>query len=103
MNKIETNIISDNTNSKEDLDLFLNLVKENKEKLLKFEMLKILEKAKDFNQDEKIKNWQIEFKDTKLKDWSFDELKSWAETLEGEVKERVLRYIDIFEKHKSLE
>ncbi len=103
LNKIETNIISDNTNSKEDLDLFLNLVKENKEKLLKFEMLKILEKAKDFNQDEKIKNWQIEFKDTKLKDWSFDELKSWAETLEGEVKERVLRYIDIFEKHKSLE
>ncbi|MCT7615806.1 tetratricopeptide repeat protein [Aliarcobacter butzleri] len=103
LNKIETNIISGNTNSKEDLDLFLNLVKENKEKLLKFEMLKILEKAKDTNQDEKIKNWQIEFKDTKLKDWSFDELKTWAETLEGEAKERVLRYIDIFEKHKSLE
>ncbi|MCG3714954.1 hypothetical protein L5F64_05175 [Aliarcobacter butzleri] len=103
LNKIETNIISGNTNSKEDLDLFLNLVKENKEKLLKFEMLKILEKAKDFNQDEKIKNWQIEFKDTNLDDWSFNELKSWAKTLEGEVKERVLRYIDIFEKHKSLE
>ncbi|MCG3660245.1 tetratricopeptide repeat protein [Aliarcobacter butzleri] len=103
LNKIETNIISGNTNSKEDLDLFLNLVKENKEKLLKFEMLKILEKVKDFNQDEKIKNWQIEFKDTNLDDWSFNELKSWAKTLEGEVKERVLRYIDIFEKHKSLE
>ncbi|MPL73551.1 hypothetical protein SDC9_19356 [bioreactor metagenome] len=103
LNKIETNIISGNTNSKEDLDLFLNLVKENKEKLLKFEMLKILDKAKDTNQDEEIKNWQIKFKDVKLKDWSFDELKSWFETLEDEAKERVLRYIDIFEKHKSLE
>ncbi|WP_323587681.1 tetratricopeptide repeat protein [Aliarcobacter butzleri] len=103
LNKIEINIISDNINSKEDLDLFLNLVKENKEKLLKFEMLKILDKAKDTNQDEEIKNWQIKFKDVKLKDWSFDELKSWVETLEDEAKERVLRYIDIFEKYKSLE
>ncbi|MFX4264777.1 tetratricopeptide repeat protein [Aliarcobacter butzleri] len=103
LNKIEVNIISDSINSKEDLDLFLNLVKENKEELLQFEMLQIFEKAKDTNQDEKIKNWQIKFKDVELGDWSFHELKSWAETLEGEVKERILKYIDIFEKHKSLE
>ncbi|MDN5053766.1 tetratricopeptide repeat protein [Aliarcobacter butzleri] len=103
LNKIEMNLISEKTNSKEDLDLFLNLVKENKEKLLQFEMLQIFEKAKDTNQDEKIKNWQIEFKDVELGDWSFKELKTWAETLEDEVKKRVLRYIDIFEKHKSLE
>jgi len=103
LNKIEMNLISEKTNLKEDLDLFLNLVKENKEKLLQFEMLQIFEKAKDTNQDEKIKNWQIEFKDVELGDWSFKELKTWAETLEDEVKKRVLRYIDIFEKHKSLE
>ncbi|RZV13536.1 hypothetical protein D3M61_06560 [Aliarcobacter butzleri] len=103
LNKMEMNLILGNTNSKEDLDLFLNLVKENKEGLLQFEMLKILEKAKDTNQDKEIEKWQLKFKDINLDDWSFNELKSWAETLEGEVKERVLRYIDIFEKHKSLE
>lgn len=103
LNKMEMNLILGNTNSKEDLDLFLNLVKENKEGLLQFEILKILEKAKDSNQDEEIKNWQIEFKDVELGDWSFKELKTWAETLEEKPKKRVLRYIDIFEKHKSLE
>ncbi|MFW2591335.1 tetratricopeptide repeat protein [Aliarcobacter butzleri] len=103
LNKMEMNLILGNTSSKEDLDLFLNLVKENKEELLQFEMLQIFEKAKDTNQDEKIKNWQIKFKDVKLGNWSFHELKTWAETLEDQAKERVLRYIDVFEKHKSLE
>ncbi|MDN5094651.1 tetratricopeptide repeat protein [Aliarcobacter butzleri] len=103
LNKMEMNLILENKNSKEDLDLCIGLLKDNKKQLLKFEMLKILEKAKDSNQDEKIKNWQIEFKDTKFRDWSFDELKTWAETLQDEAKERVLRYINIFEKHKSLE
>ncbi|MCT7589021.1 tetratricopeptide repeat protein [Aliarcobacter butzleri] len=103
LNKMEMNLILKKTNSKEDLDLFLNLVKEDKEKLSQFEMIQIFEKAKDTNQDEEIKNWQIEFKDVKIKDWNFFELKTWAETLEDEAKEKVLRYIDIFEKYKSLE
>lgn len=103
LNKMEMNLILKKTNSKEDLDLFLNLVKEDKKKLSQFEMIQIFEKAKDTNQDEEIKNWQIEFKDVKIKDWNFFELKTWAETLEDEAKEKVLRYIDIFEKYKSLE
>ena len=101
LNKIEMNLILNNTNSKEDLDLYLNLIKENKEKLLQFEMLQIFEKAKNFNQNKEIEEWQLKFKDTKLRDWSFDELKTWAESLEDEVKERILRYIDIFENHNK--
>ncbi|MDN5113826.1 tetratricopeptide repeat protein [Aliarcobacter butzleri] len=103
LNKMEMNLILGNKNSKKDLDLCFNLSKDNKKQFLAFQIIKILEKAKDSNQDEEIKNWQIEFKDVELGDWSFKELKTWAETLEDEVKKRVLRYIDIFEKHKSLE
>ncbi|MCG3657898.1 tetratricopeptide repeat protein [Aliarcobacter butzleri] len=103
LNKMEMNLILGNKNSKKDLDLCFNLSKDNKKQFLAFQIIKILEKAKDSNQDEEIKNWQIEFKDVELGDWSFKELKTWAETLEDEVKKRVLRYIDIFEKHNSLE
>jgi tetratricopeptide (TPR) repeat protein len=100
-NKIETNFILGNENSKEDLDLCFSLSKENKEQLLKFEMLQILGKAKGSNQNSEIKEWQVKFKDTRLGDWSFDELKTWAKTLENDVKERILRYVDIFENHNK--
>lgn len=100
-NKIEINLILGNKNSEEDLDLCLSLSRENKQQLLKFEMLQIFEKARNTNQEEEIKEWQLKFKDTSLDDWSFDELKTWSGTLEDEVKERVLRYIDIFENHNK--
>ena len=97
LNKIEINLILGNKNSIEDLDLYINLVKDSKKELLKFEMLQIFENAKNSNQDDEIKAWQIKFKDIKMENWSFDELKTWAETLEDEAKERILKYIDIFE------
>ena len=99
INKIEINLILGNKNLKQDLDLYLDLVKENKEELVLFEMLQIFEKAKKFNQDDEIKEWQIKFKDVKLVNWSFDELETWADNLENEVKERILRYIEIFVNH----
>ena len=92
LNKIETNIVLSNKNSVEDLSLYSNLIKDNKELLSEFEMLQIFEKAKDFNQNEEIKQWQIKFKDIKLKERSFDELRTWAETLDDEAKRRVLKY-----------
>ncbi len=101
MNKIEINLILDKINSKEDLDLYFELIKDKKEELLKFEMLQIIEKAKKLNQDKEIKEWQVKYKDTKLVDWSFDELKTWVEKLEKEPKERILRYIKIFENHNK--
>lgn len=99
INKIEINLISGNKNLKQDLDLYLNLAKENKKELILFEMLLIFGKAKEFEQGDEIKEWQIKFKDIKLINWSFDELESWAETLEDRVKERILRYIEIFVNH----
>ena len=101
LNKIEINLILGNKNSIEDLDLYINLVKDSKKELLKFEMLQIFENAKNSNQDDEIKAWQIKFKDIKMENWSFDELKTWAETLEDEAKERILKYIDIFENHNK--
>ncbi len=102
LNKIEMNLILNNENLEEDLYFCFNLVKEDKKQLLKFEMLQIFEKAKKSNQDNEIKDWQMKFKDTKLtNDWSFEELKILSETLEDEAKERVLRYIDIFENHNK--
>lgn len=101
LNKIEINLILGNKNSIEDLDLYINLVKDSKKELLKFEMLQIFENAKNSNQDDEIKAWQIKFKDIKMENWSFDELKTWAETLEDESKERILKYIDIFENHNK--
>ena len=102
VNKIEINLILGNINSKEDLDLYFNLVEENKEKISLLEMLQIFEKAKDSNQDDEIKDWQIKFKDVKLENWSFNELKIWAETFKSEEKERLLRYINIFENHNKI-
>ena len=98
INKFEINLISGNSNLEE--ELFLSL-KENKQYLIQLEMLQIIGKAKNSNQDNEIKEWKIKFKDTKLKDWSFDELKTWVETLEDEAKERVLKYIHIFENHNK--
>lgn len=97
INKIEINLILGNKNSKENF----NLIKENKQYLIQFEMLEIFDKAKNSNQDNEIEKWQIKYKDTKLGDWSFDELKTWAKTLENDAKERILRYIDIFENHNK--
>jgi tetratricopeptide (TPR) repeat protein len=101
VNKIEINLILGNENLKKDLDLYSMLTKGSKEHFSKLEMLQIFEKAKKSNQDEQIKKWQIKFKDTKLEGWSFKELKILSETLEGEVKERILRYINIFENHNK--
>lgn len=54
------------------------------------------------NQDIEIKKWKREFSDTKFTNWFFDELKNWINKYEDEVvKERLLRYIDIFEKHNE--
>lgn len=102
INKIEVNLILDNTNSKEDLDLCSKLIEDDKERLLQFDMLQIIEKAKNSNQDREIEEWQIKFKDTKLVDWSFDELKTWVKTLENEPKERILGYINIFKNHDKI-
>ena len=101
-NKIETNLISNKKNTQKDLTLYFELSKDKETKLIKYQMLTIIEKAKDSEVDEEIISWKEEFKDTLIEDWSFKELKTWANSFDDEeVKERLLRYIDIFEKHNE--
>ncbi|RXJ90482.1 hypothetical protein CRV01_04800 [Arcobacter sp. CECT 8983] len=101
-NKIELSLIENKEYSKKDLDLYFELVKDKKDELIYYEILTLLEKAKHNEIDEKIISWKEEFKDTLIEDWSFEELKTWANSFEDEeVKDRLLRYIDIFEKHNE--
>ncbi len=102
INKIETNLILNKLNSQKDLNLYSKLVKDDKSELIQYKMLTLLEKAKDSNIDNRIEEWKEEFKGTSLKNWSFSELKDWANSFEDkELKERLLRYIDIFENHNK--
>ncbi|RXK07091.1 hypothetical protein [Halarcobacter bivalviorum] len=102
ISKFETNMIINKKNSKKDLDLYYKLVEDKKSELIVYKMLALLEKAKDSEVDEELISWKEEFKDILIEDWSFTELKTWANSFEDkEVKERLLRYIDIFEKHNE--
>ncbi|WP_419773959.1 hypothetical protein [Halarcobacter sp.] len=102
VNKIESNLILNKKNTQKDLDLYFELVKDKKDELIKYQMITLLEKAKDSEVDEEIISWKDNFKDTLIKNWSFYELKTWANSFDDEViKERLLRYIDIFEKHNE--
>ncbi|RXK15103.1 hypothetical protein CP985_10145, partial [Malaciobacter mytili LMG 24559] len=100
INKIELNIILNQENLLEDIDLFKDLVNENKEKLIQLEMLQILEKAKIITQDNEVKQWQEKYKDISLNNWSFKELDIWVESLEEEPKQRLKKYLTIFKDHK---
>ncbi len=102
INKIETNLILNKLNSQKDLNLYSKLVKDDKSELIQYKMLTLLEKAKDSEIDNEIEEWKEEFKDTSIENWSFGELKDWANSFENqEVKERLLKYIDIFENHNK--
>ncbi|MDD2887998.1 MAG: hypothetical protein PHY66_09350 [Aliarcobacter sp.] len=101
INKLEINLFQNIENDKNDIDLVSKLIINDNSKLLQIEMLKIIKKGINQDVDEEVKDWKIKFKDMKFKNWSFNELKTWAETLEGEVKERILKYIDIFENHNK--
>ncbi|MFK2823747.1 tetratricopeptide repeat protein [Arcobacter sp. YIC-80] len=102
VNKIETNLILNKSNSHQDLNLCFQLVKDDKNELIKYNMLTLLEKARDSELDNEIEEWKEEFKDISIENWSFGELKDWANSFENqEMKERLLKYIDIFENHNK--
>lgn len=68
-----------------------------------YEMLNLFVKLKvtDINPNE-LSSWMDTYKKDCLMEWRFDELLIWAETLNGEAKERVKKYIDIFDKELNL-
>ena len=66
--------------------------------MMKISMLEILNNAKVKTQEEEIKQWQEEYKDIKLENWSFDAIKEWAKNMEDkDIKKRIEAYIEIFE------
>ncbi len=101
LNKIESKIIVG-----KDIQNDLYLVKKfdlNNESNLIITILELIEKAKNESQDTEIEKVQLEYKNVKIrKNWSFNELKTWANSFEDEkVKERLLKYLNIFENHNK--
>lgn len=66
-----------------------------------FGLLNIIENAKNASQDQEVKKWIDDYKDIKIKNWNFKELRKWIanSSHNEEVKNRINDYIDIFEKH----
>ena len=96
INKIETMLILDEDITT-DVEKLKNLTYDIYE-MMKVEMLEIFSNSKKSEQDEEIKKWLEKYKDSHLDSWGFDELKSWAKNMKDkEVKERILKYIKIFE------
>ena len=97
INKIEWQILLNkelDTDTKSAIEKFSI----NTQFIMKFEMLNIINNAKVSNQDKQINNWKEKYKDTKLENFGFDELKVWNEEIKNmEVKHRINHYIDIFE------
>lgn len=98
INRIELSIFH-NKNIENDVKLFKKKFSNEKNNLLKVELLEIINNAKIKKQDTEIELWLENYIDVKFESWSFDELKSWAKTLENkEGRERIEKYISIFEK-----
>lgn len=96
LNKIELFLITGKKINNEDKKHF-SQISNNKVNKKIFKMIEILENSISQNQDDAISQWQNDFRNVVLEEWSFNELKIWALTLEKEAKERILNYIKIFE------
>lgn len=99
INKFELNVLFNYDNTIEDEKLFYNISKDDKKRMFQFEMLKIFKNSKIQKQEKEIRDLKEKYSDITLDEWSFVELESWANSLDGELKNRVLEYIDIFKNH----
>lgn len=73
------------------------ICKNDKETLLKFNMLKIIQNSLEKEQFDEISTLKEEFNDTSFGGWSWEELDNWANSLEDtNVRERVIATIELF-------
>lgn len=99
-NNIELAIITNN-NTEEYIDLADEYMKNSPDTKPLIGMLTIIKNAQDLPQDEELKRWQENYKDYKLSDWDFSELRKWVNKMEyPESQIRISQYLDIFEQHK---
>lgn len=81
-----------------DIDLenkFIENFKDDKNILIKYELLKILSDIKA-NQTIDLEKWQRNYKEQNLNDWSLDELIEWANKKDSPTKEKLLEAIEVF-------
>jgi len=77
---------------------YLESIKNNKQENLEFKMLQTVKNALQEDQTYNIEQLKDEFSDIDFGDWSWKELKIWAEKLEdAKVKARVQQTIEVFE------
>lgn len=102
INKFELNILFNYDNSTDDKELFNKISKNDEQTMLQYDMLNIFKKSRNENQDNEINIWKEKYKYMSMEQWTFKELKSWADSFsEKETKERIIKYIEIFENHKK--
>jgi tetratricopeptide (TPR) repeat protein len=76
---------------------FLEYTKDNKQALLKYEMIVTVRDSSQQEQSTKIKELKDKFSDVDFGNWGWDELERWAEKLQdGGAKDRVKETIEIF-------
>jgi tetratricopeptide (TPR) repeat protein len=96
VNKIESLLIT-NQNINQNLKRAKELFKDSESKMIQYSMLEILYNAQISNQDKQIEEWKEKYENLDLGNWRFKEVEEWNNSMQdGEVKERIKKYIEIF-------
>jgi hypothetical protein len=99
INMFECQLVSNKSFRISDVKRFLEIFGKEKEALMEFEILHILNQAKYGSVDDKIEKWSGEYRGYRLKNWSFQYIDDWANNIERpDIRTRLKRYIEIFKK-----
>lgn len=97
INLLEMQLISLEKFEPDTIEAFYAICKDDKQTLLKFNMLKTIHNALQQEQSTQISELKKEFEGTDFEEWGWTELNEWANTLQDIiVKERVLSIIEQF-------
>lgn len=100
LNNIELSIITNNDGEKY-IDLANQYFSDSPDTKPLLDMLDIIKNSQDLSQEDALSSWKEEHNDYNFQDWSFQELRRWANKIEDEEgKSRVINYINTFENHK---
>jgi len=98
LNVLILNLITDSNFDKEIEQRYIELTKNEKEKFIYYEMMKILKNIQNgARADELLAKWSEEYRDTDLNDWSFKPIDKWIEKMESnQIKEELQKAVEIF-------
>lgn len=97
INLLEMQLIALEKFEPDTVDAFSSICKDDKQTLLKFNMLKTIHDTLYQEQSKNISNLKKEFDDIKLLEWGWEELDEWTNSLDNpEVKQRVIVTIQEF-------